>query len=159
MSALSLAEDFPGVSDWDQALLLARRGSCGPAHPAVYRILKCSSSQASLLGEVNKWFIQLCSSQTQTDMLQLCGSMPQEEWQGMGRIPLILSVPCWPDSHHYLSLDGCRGGKECSTERGNVPSSVRNFSIHRVRALEQLLIEQRKRFRDPGQDLCKGQSL
>lgn len=98
-----------------------KRGSCGPDRPAVYMIFKCSSSQDSLLGEVNKWFMQLCSSQTQTAVLQSCGSVPWEECQERGRITLIVALTWWPGTHRYHWMDTeSEGKKEGSTERRSV---------------------------------------
>lgn len=63
-----LSPSFFLVSLTGTTLFSQKRGNRGPNHPIAYMIFKCSSSQDSLLVQVNKWFIQLCNSQIQTGM-------------------------------------------------------------------------------------------
>lgn len=73
-------------------------------------IFKCSSSQDSLLGEVNKWFMQLCSSQTQTAVLQSAAivwlrALGGMSGEGQDYTHCSLDVVAWYPS---LPLDGYR---------------------------------------------------
>lgn len=123
MSALSLglcwqriptSSFFPGVSDWDQPLLLAKRGSCGQTMQLFAGSLR-QQLTGSLLGKQANGF---CSSQSRTAMMQLwlraLGGMAGD---GQDSTHFIFSAALVPSP----SLGGCRGAQECSAERGSVP--------------------------------------